>query len=68
MSLRAAIYARKSNLDKKSKADAQTQSVLRQIDPAKMFIASKGSTLPEVYQDDGISGTIVRRAGRSTRS
>lgn len=63
MSLRAAVYARKSNLGKKSKLDAQTQSVLRQIDLAKAFIESRGWTVAEVYQDDGISGTIVRRAG-----
>ena len=63
--MRAAIYARKSTLGKKSKADDQTQSVRRQVELATAFIASKGWTLDQahVYFDDGVSGTIVSRDG-----
>src|SRR5262245_58088995 len=54
--LRAAIYARKST-EQNGVADDQ-KSVVRQIEHARSFAASKGWTVSEehVYLDEGISG------------
>ena len=54
----AAIYARKSTAQDDVADEAK--SVTRQVEGARIFIASKGWTLDEhhVYTDDGVSGAF----------
>ncbi len=62
--MNAAIYARKSNLEGTSDADAK--SVTRQIENARIYAMRKGWTVDEehIYSDDGISGAeFVKRPG-----
>jgi DNA invertase Pin-like site-specific DNA recombinase len=61
--IRAAVYARKSNEEANKEAD-ETKSVSRQIEHAKAYARKKGWVVPDehVYTDDGISGAIF--AGR----
>src|SRR5689334_13059674 len=64
ISLRAAIYARKSTDD--NDRDAVNKSVTRQIDHAKDYAARNGWTVdPDlIFTDDGISGAeYVNRPG-----
>ncbi len=54
---RACVYVRKSN---KSDVAESQKSVVVQADEARRFIASKGWTLTQVYEDDAISGALWR--------
>lgn len=63
MSMRAAIYARKST----SQADVaeEARSTTRQIDGARAFISTQGWTVDDVhiYTDEGISGALFSSRG-----
>src|SRR5688572_9754300 len=54
----AAIYARKSTAQ--DDVGEEAKSVTRQVDGAKVFIATKGWTLDahHIYTDDGVSGAL----------
>jgi site-specific DNA recombinase len=54
--MRAAIYARKST-EQHGVAD-EAKSVARQTEGAQRFCATRGWTVAEVYEDDGVSGAL----------
>ncbi len=59
--MRAAIYARKSNIEADDR-DAEAKSVAVQLADAKAYILKKGWTVADEYIDDAVSGVAFGAA------
>lgn len=57
MTIRAAIYSRKSTLQAKGSKGQDSISIERQVDAATSYAAKQGWEVVHVFRDDAISGT-----------